>query len=96
MALAIERLAGEQEMLGSVALDMRLDEEQQEMSIKSFEGRMNILDRIIAMIFSRITQYKEEKEHWNQLALMHEKIRGKWEEEFGSLPPNSIWRESIR
>lgn len=101
LSKAILRLAEEQQLLGHVAKKMKEDEEKQEIEINRVkkgkdEPEMNVLDKIIAVIFARQIQWNSSsEEHWKQLAALHERIREKWIEEFGSLPPNSIWRENL-
>ena len=50
--------------------------------------RLNVLDRIIAMVFSRLPMLDEggEEKHYRRLATMHKIIKDLWVREFGALP----------
>ncbi|KAM9955861.1 hypothetical protein ACTFIW_002067 [Dictyostelium discoideum] len=55
---------------------------------------LNILDKIIAMIFSKLTIVQSNKEsHYQMLNRLESSIKETWIEEFGCLPPNCLWRE---
>ncbi|KAN0000942.1 hypothetical protein ACTFIZ_001397 [Dictyostelium cf. discoideum] len=55
---------------------------------------LNILDKIIAMIFSKLTIVQSNKEsHYQMLKRLESSIKETWIEEFGCLPPNCLWRE---
>eukprot|EP01112_Ceratiomyxa_fruticulosa_P010641 TRINITY_DN2823_c0_g1_i1.p1 TRINITY_DN2823_c0_g1~~TRINITY_DN2823_c0_g1_i1.p1 ORF type:complete len:328 (+),score=75.84 TRINITY_DN2823_c0_g1_i1:204-1187(+) len=95
MALALQNLALEQEILGVTALKMRAQEDS--LSEENGEKLMNVLDQIVAMIFGRISRFgKAPQEHFTHLAKMHELIRSGWIDEFGCLPPQQIWRQANR
>eukprot|EP01132_Coremiostelium_polycephalum_P004185 gene4185-5236_t len=57
---------------------------------------LNVLDKIIAMVFSKITIDNDNVDfHYKMLARLHESIKESWIEEFGCLPPNCLWREDM-
>ncbi|KYQ93317.1 hypothetical protein DLAC_05985 [Tieghemostelium lacteum] len=58
---------------------------------------MNILDQVIAMIFSKILieNDNEKQQHFQTLHRMQQLIKETWVEELGCLPPNCIWRDSM-
>ncbi|KAN0041827.1 hypothetical protein ACTFIV_004377 [Dictyostelium citrinum] len=54
---------------------------------------LNILDKIIAMIFSKLTIQSNKEFHYQMLKRLESSIKETWIEEFGCLPPNCLWRE---
>ncbi|KAK5580658.1 hypothetical protein RB653_000681 [Dictyostelium firmibasis] len=54
---------------------------------------LNILDKIIAMIFSKLTVQSNKESHYQTLKRLESSIKETWIEEFGCLPPNCLWRE---
>jgi len=93
----IERIAAEQEKLLAEGVltrsdpQARTEEEEREVAAKihpaNFSAKdMNVLDKIIAMVFERTPMLDPEEVHFQVLAKKHFILKKLWYDEFGALP----------
>eukprot|EP01133_Synstelium_polycarpum_P011638 gene11638-13588_t len=71
------------------------EEEEEDPDLIPPKPRMNVLEQVMAMIFSKLTEVDDKETHFKSLNDIQHLIKEAWIEEFGSLPPSCIWREDM-
>ncbi|GAM27948.1 hypothetical protein SAMD00019534_111240 [Acytostelium subglobosum LB1] len=75
--------------------DNEKDNEIDKTPLEPPKAIMNVLDQVMAMIFSSLTIVDDEQTHFRTLDRLQQSVRDNWKEEFGCLPPTCIWRDDM-